>query len=481
MFGSKRRPFAGRDWLVAVVVALAGVCLPPAVLCGRRAALVVGEGLCRVGAAWLPCAEGSGSSWAGGAGAVRRRASGRMAAVVAALVFAVVVVMVAGVGSALGAPRCAPSGANTVCTFSTSGEDTFTVPGGVSEAGFDVFGAQGGFDLGSGYDENVGGWGGQASAQLGLTPGAVLTVVVGGRGGPACGSTPGVGGVNGGAPGGRGSCPGAGGGGASDVRMGGSGLSDRVLVAGGGGGTASVDHQLGGDGGGLAGTAGVGAGDYGQGSGGDQTGSSGSHHVGAGSAGVDGGRDVGGGGGGGGYYGGAGGPPEGAGGGGSGFGPTGVVFHTGVQNRDGQVVVTYATPAARCLGRSATVVAPAGGGLTRGTPGKDVIVGSRGPDMIASGGGPDRVCSRGGGDVVGTGAGADRVSAGPGDDRVATGRGADSVNPGSGRDRVSTGPGNDQVGLAGKARDRVDCGAGIDHAQRDRADRLRRCEAVRRR
>jgi hypothetical protein len=67
-----------------------------------------------------------------------------------------------------------------------------------------------------------------------------------------------------------------------------------------------------------------------------------------------------------------------------------------------------------------------------------------------------------------------------GDDRVRTGGGADSVNAGSGRDRVTTGPGNDQVGLAGSARDRLDCGAGHERVLRDRADRLRRCERVRR-
>jgi Tol biopolymer transport system component len=116
----------------------------------------------------------------------------------------------------------------------------------------------------------------------------------------------------------------------------------------------------------------------------------------------------------------------------------------------------------RCLGRRATVVAPAGGGRTLGTPGNDVIVGSRKADRISSRGGRDLVCSRGGDDRVKTGAGADRVSAGAGDDRVTTGGGVDRVNPGSGRDRVS-------------------CGAGRDRAHRDRADRLSRCERVRRR
>lgn len=71
----------------------------------------------------------------------------------------------------------------------------------------------------------------------------------------------------------------------------------------------------------------------------------------------------------------------------------------------------------RCLGRRATIVAQAGGGPTRGTPGNDVIVGS---------------------------------------------------------------PGNDDLGLADSARDRVSCGAGDDRARHDTADRLNRCERVRR-
>jgi Tol biopolymer transport system component len=116
----------------------------------------------------------------------------------------------------------------------------------------------------------------------------------------------------------------------------------------------------------------------------------------------------------------------------------------------------------RCLGRRATIVAQSGGGLTRGTPGNDVIVGSRRADPISSGGGRDLICSRGGDDRVKTGAGADRVLAGPGDDRVTTGAGADSVRTGGGHDRVSCGAGNDRVLHVG-------------------ADRLSRCERVRRR
>jgi hypothetical protein len=52
----------------------------------------------------------------------------------------------------------------------------------------------------------------------------------------------------------------------------------------------------------------------------------------------------GGGGGGGGTFGGGGGGTGGGGGGGSGFGPSGVVFHTGVQTGNGKIVVSYTSP-----------------------------------------------------------------------------------------------------------------------------------------
>jgi hypothetical protein len=176
-----------------------------------------------------------------------------------ALCLGCAILLSVGAGSALAAPSCAPSGANTVCTFSTPGADTFVVPEGVTEASFDVFGAQGGGVSG----QSVGGLGGHASADLGLTQGATVTVVVGGAGGSvaACDAqeTPGAGGVNGGARGGIGFCEGAGGGGASDVRIGGSNLSDRALVAGGGGGGGAV-VVAGGGGGGSVVVAGGGGG-----------------------------------------------------------------------------------------------------------------------------------------------------------------------------------------------------------------------------
>jgi Glycine rich protein len=219
------------------------------------------------------------------------------------------------------------------------------VPPDVTTATFDAQGAQGG--VGAGL--NAPGPGGEATADLALTPGATVTLAVGGQGGspPPCGGA-GGGGFNGGAAGGPydvfGSCvDGGGGGGASDVRIGGSGLTDRVLVAGGGGGT-SAGIGCGNGGGGLTGGTGTpGINNCGEadGSGGDQTGASGSGQLGVGSAGA-----TLGGGGGGGYYGGAGSGYIGGGGGGSGFGPAGTTFQTGVHSGDGVIAVSYTAPTA---------------------------------------------------------------------------------------------------------------------------------------
>jgi hypothetical protein len=116
------------------------------------------------------------------------------------------------------------------CTYTSAGQDTFTVPPGVTHATFTVEGAQGGTNaIGPG-----GGRGGKVSATLPLTPGQLLQVNVGGQGQANS------------AGGGLGS--GAGGGGSSDVRTGLFSLVNRVLVAGGGGG-AGGSGAAGGSGG----------------------------------------------------------------------------------------------------------------------------------------------------------------------------------------------------------------------------------------
>jgi hypothetical protein len=174
------------------------------------------------------------------------------------------------------------SGATTVvCTYTTSGSDTCTVPPGVTSISADVIGAQGGnFFLASEFGDitsGPGGDGGQATGTLtNLTPGQVLQINVAGKGanGTATsftggqgngisggqGALGGFGGSNGGVPGAPGDANGAaggsspanggngsGGGGASDVRLSATGcatltcgLNTRVLIGPGGGGAAKA-------------------------------------------------------------------------------------------------------------------------------------------------------------------------------------------------------------------------------------------------
>jgi hypothetical protein len=109
----------------------------------------------------------------------------------------------------------------------TGGQQSWTVPSGVSSIKIEAYGASGG------NDGNSGGNGGYASGNLTVTAGQTLYFYVGGQG-IGCVSGSG-GGFNGGGNAGYSGCSG-GGGGASDVRVGGIQLSNRVIVAGGGGG-----------------------------------------------------------------------------------------------------------------------------------------------------------------------------------------------------------------------------------------------------
>jgi Glycine rich protein/RTX calcium-binding nonapeptide repeat (4 copies) len=234
---------------------------------------------------------------------------------------------------ALGAPA---SAATETFNF-TGAAQTWTVPAGVTEATFDLYGAQG-----SGL---AAGLGGRATATISVTPGASIQVNVGGQGG-----TLGAGGFNGG---GNATPPDGdnieGGGGASDIRIGGTALTDRLLVAGGGGGQGTGyctgGSIAGGNGGGLSGLSGGNAacGNAGAAGGGTQTEGGGPGSLPCCSAqpgafGVGGTGNVGGGGGGG-WFGGGGGA-SGGGGGGSGHGPDGTVFQTGVRAGNGLVTVT---------------------------------------------------------------------------------------------------------------------------------------------
>jgi len=266
-------------------------------------------------------------------------------------------------------PTCNGTTCTETFTF-TGGDQTWTVPAGVSSATFDAFAAQGGSGANGPGDAGLGG---EAKATVSVVPGDIIEVVVGGRGGDGAVTSGGVGGFNGGAAGGDsfindgGGGAGGGGGGASDVRTGSCAtttscsLNDRIIVAGGGGGGSGLGLSFGGGGGHPAGGSGS-QGSPLDGAGGSQTaggsgGASGCLPTGTagaagslGSGGQAGGGSVcssGGGGGAGGYYGGGGGGSGstvtgGGGGGGSSFGPTGASFQNAVHPGDGQVIITYA-------------------------------------------------------------------------------------------------------------------------------------------
>src|SRR5690349_17907945 len=93
---------------------------------------------------------------------------------IAAGVAALLALAPAGAAAALPS-NCSISGATATCTFSfTGGNQAWTVPAGVTSATFDVEGASGGGLAGN----TTGGGGGEAEADLPLTPGATVTLVV---------------------------------------------------------------------------------------------------------------------------------------------------------------------------------------------------------------------------------------------------------------------------------------------------------------
>jgi hypothetical protein len=262
------------------------------------------------------------------------------------------------------APPAQAAGSQTMTFDYTGKSQTWTVPPSVTEATFDVFGASGGNVAGGA----TGGLGGEARATLAVTPGHVVTIMVGGKGADGPVGAAGNGGFNGGANGGPGTTSPAygpaGGGGASDVRVDGTDLAHRALVAGGGGGGANLYSDngpaKGGAGGGLTGGNGINANTPYGGVGGNQDGTSGSGQLGNGSPGAYGDVNTGnpGGGGGGGYWGGGGGPSGAGGGGGSGYGPLGTYFQTGVHSGNGVVTITY-TPTDTTPPTAAPTQAPA--------------------------------------------------------------------------------------------------------------------------
>lgn len=150
-----------------------------------------------------------------------------------------------GVAVLASAASAAAAVTTTVQYGFTGAAQTFVVPNGVTSIHILAAGARGG-DNGNG--SRSGGMGALVQADLPVTPGSVLTVMVGGVGGDGGALAGGVGGFNGGGVGGSGSgsFKGAGGGGgASDIRNG-TTLATRLLIAAGGAGAGSNGAIVGG-------------------------------------------------------------------------------------------------------------------------------------------------------------------------------------------------------------------------------------------
>jgi uncharacterized protein YjdB len=147
-------------------------------------------------------------------------------------------------------------------TFSyTGGAQSWTVPPGILTINVFAQGGAGGLNSDPVGHTDSPGHGGCVAATFTVTPGQVITINTGGRGGNGVTSIPGPGGFNGGGIGGTSTLAvphysGGGGGGASDIRFG----ATRMLIAAGGGGAGLLCGGMGdngGDGGGLTGSAGM--------------------------------------------------------------------------------------------------------------------------------------------------------------------------------------------------------------------------------
>jgi hypothetical protein len=145
----------------------------------------------------------------------------------------------------LGALLWVPATGSATVTeqLTTAGQYGFTVPPGITSIHVHAVGAAGSPGHLTAQQLTAGGRGADVVADLAVSPGAALSVFVGGTGTCATNRPAVSGGFNGGgivwACGAADGSAGGGGGGASDVRTSASDLSSRLIVAGGGGGGGS--------------------------------------------------------------------------------------------------------------------------------------------------------------------------------------------------------------------------------------------------
>ncbi len=355
-------------------------------------------------------------------------------------------------------PReCTTSGLEVLCVFAKPSAKPirFAVPDGVSS--IEAF-VQGGAGGNGPPDTSFGGRGGTAIGVLLVSPGNVLDLRVGGRGGNATafGGRPAAGGINGGGDAGT---TGAGaGGGRTEIhaRAGKVGqevsanplTTDPLIAAGGGGGAGAAPRSGGGNGGGSLGAHGLAGAANRAGAGAtESTGGAGAGGADAGARGL--GGTGAGAGGGAGYFGGGGaGRAEtaglrtvavaGGGGGGSGFGLPGTVFGLAPGLADGIVHLRFKqllmnVDVTRVCAPGGPV--PTGWILHEGTDGADVMVGSGVNELFRGRMGDDRISGRGGDDILCGDAGTDVLRGGEGNDLLLGGRGKDRLVGGVGEDR----------------------------------------------
>ena len=282
-------------------------------------------------------------------------------------------------------------------TFNYTGAvQTYTVPAGFTAITVDVQGAKGGGVNGYSTYQSQGGAGGRVQATITVTPGHVLSILVGGMG-----SNTGAGGYGGGGSNTvwTASWPGAGGGGYSSITD--NTTSTLLLVAGGGGGGGgnAVGVDIGGQGGDTCSGCPAGNGESAAcitgGHGGSSFGGLGEaacsgDAAGGNGASLTGGNKsvgVGAGGGGGGYFGGGSGSQGGGGGGGSSYTnatyATATTFTSGYNSGNGTVVISIGAPAGIitgtpvvCLGYTTALSDTTSGGTWSSSNTSVAIVGS---------------------------------------------------------------------------------------------------------
>jgi Ca2+-binding RTX toxin-like protein len=111
-----------------------------------------------------------------------------------------------------------------------------------------------------------------------------------------------------------------------------------------------------------------------------------------------------------------------------------------------------------------------------GTTGPDILVGTPHRDVICGLGGNDVLDGNDGNDILRGGPGNDLLNGGNGNDVLGGGLGADKLQGDRGRDRVYGGLGRDTIFAWDGFADRLDGGAGSDHAWKDMLDHVTRVE-----